>query len=1210
MKKQIAKSSAKAQFGLKNLPYPKGWVNTSFLFAMLLLFLYPTITLAQAPKIKFKHINSEAGLSNSTIETIYQDSRGFIWIGTRDGLNRYDGKQMLVFKNDPNDKNSISDSYITCIYEDKNKMLWIGTLNGLDKFDQMTNTFTSYKHNPQNPKSISSNHISSICDIETLDATSLQLWIGTVGGGINVFDKKLESFMAIKSNSFPSNGLVSNDINTIFQDKQQNIWVGTESGVQSFNKTTNTFEQVLLPIPIKTFNEDKNGNLLIGASEGGIILYNPLLKTFKPYVHNSTIQNSISSNLVRSILVTKNGTIWTGTINGGLDLFDTKTGKFYNYQNTPEDPFSISQRTVSALFEDNQGNIWVGTHRGGINLYMPKTEKFALYRQSSSENSLSYNDVKAFCEDKFGKIWIGTDGGGLNLFDPLKNTFKHYKYNALNPNTIGSNEVLDITEDSEGNIWVGTWGGGLCLYNRGSDNFTRYHMSGELSVVSGQKKRTTDNLPLTPQTSFIQKIYEDKQKNLWIATYYGGLNLFDRESKAFNRVLQGKNNSILKGNNIVSLNEDASQNLWIGTDDGGLNCLSKGESQYAPTGIFTHYFDNEEKKPDIRVIFSDSKGRLWVGQKGLYLFDTAKNSFELIALSFEPSQNNSRLTAHSSQLKADFIKGIVEDSAGNLWLSTSQGIIQFNPQTHDVRRYNTADGLQGQEFEANAFLKTKKGEIYFGGVNGFNIFYPNRINTNDYIPPVYITDFEIDGKKSELMKELRNEGMKNEKIDSSFLHSFIPSLFLDYTQSTFSFSFAALNYTASENNQYAYKLENWNKDWIYIGNDNKATFTHVSPGTYTLRIKASNNDGLWNENGCTIHILITPPFWQTWWFLTLAFLSVVSAAGFLILFKRNLELQKMEEQKKEEIHQTQLQFFTNISHEFRTPLTLIMGLSEKFSKPETLHATSLQSIHRNATKLLNLVNELMDFRKSESGALTLKVSEGNMNAFLEEIAEEFGELALQRNMTFNISMQQTQTETWFDVQILEKIITNLVANEIIDTERLPLRLTAHSPCFRAEAGSHGKDTRGMIRQHQFEKVELVTISKPAESAAEHERMTRCAEVVLEKLELPYRRLLLCTGDMGFSAAKTYDLEVWLPSQNTYREISSCSNCTDFQARRMQARWRNPESGKPELVHTLNGSGVAVGRALVAVMENYQNADGSITVPKVLRLYMGGVERIE
>jgi signal transduction histidine kinase/ligand-binding sensor domain-containing protein/DNA-binding NarL/FixJ family response regulator len=866
----------------------------------------------------------------------------------------------------------------------------VGTINGLNRFVPDKNNFIRYKNNPAYSKSLSNNHITSI-----YEDRSGNLWIGTFGGGLNIYKKIEKTFSHFRHDPINSNGLSDDRVNCIYEDKAGNLWIGTEKGLNLFNRKTQNFRHQNLgdespgaTYVIKEIQEDKAGNLWIATAANGLYLFNPVSKDFKRFRHIEKDPNSLAGNLIRSLLYDKKGNLWVGSINGGLDLYNSSSNSFFHFQNQPNDPFSLSQRTSSALFEDNQGNLWVGTHRGGVNLYASNTEKFRLYQQEQNVNSLSYNDVKAFCEDSQGNIWIGTDGGGLNLFDVNKNSFHDYKYDPFNKKSIGSNEVLHVLEDSKGNLWVGTWGGGLNLLNRSSCNFIRYlnNPSNKNSISS----------------NYIQKIFEDSKKNLWIATYYGGLNLFDRKTKQFKRIVADEEQrTSLFGNNVISINEDKTGNIWIGTDDGGLNCLN------AATKSFTHYFNNEEKLPDLRILFVDSKGRVWVGQAGLYLFDPAKNSFSLYT--------------DKGGLSTEFIKGITEDKNGNFWIATSNGLTQFNPKTYAYKKYNTADGLQGLEFEANAYLKTRTGQMFFGGINGFNSFYPENINVNKFVPPVYITDFQLFNQKV-------NPGEKDSPLKNDI--SVTNTIKLSYTQSTFSFGFAALNFTASQNNQYAYRLENLDKNWNYVGNERKASYTNLAPGKYVFRVKASNNDGIWNEEGRSVVVIITPPFWATWWFKT--FVLMLLTAGIILFyqFRRKLEIRKMEEKKREEMHQVQLQFFTNISHEFRTPLSLILGPLEKLQREDTRFTFShyYKIIARNAHRLMGLINELMDFRKVEAGVLKLNVMPGNLEVFLNEIYEEFSDLAQQQNIKFSVTVPQALTEVWFDRQVLEKIIINLVSN--------------------------------------------------------------------------------------------------------------------------------------------------------------------------------------
>ncbi|HJT73482.1 MAG TPA: two-component regulator propeller domain-containing protein, partial [Chitinophaga sp.] len=947
-------------------------------FLLSLQLLFSAHLFSQAPVLHFRHLTNEQGLSNSTVETIFQDSRGFMWFGTRDGLNKYDGYQMVVYRYNATDSNSISDNYIKYVYEDRQHTLWIGTQNGLNRFNAGRNNFTRFPHQPSNNTSLSHNQVTSI-----YEDRQGRCWVSTYGGGLNLFDRATGTFTRFNNRQ----GLPDNRVNYLHEDTKGRFWVATENGLALFDRDKKNFRTIAPPPgesqqEIRTIKDDGHGNLWLGTEDRGLFLYDPANGSYTRYEHQEKDPSSLSSNQVRAILQDSRGNLWTGSVNGGLDLFNPEKGTFFHYQNEPENQRSLSQRTVSALFEDKQGILWIGTHRGGINIYVPGAEKFRLYQQQLKQNSLSYNDVKAFCEDRQGGIWIGTDGGGLNLFDPARQSFRHYQYNPFNKRTLGSNEVLCITEDRQGSIWVGTWGGGLNLYNPADESFTRFL-----------------NNPADPHSissNYVQKVMEDSQGNLWIATYYGGVNIYDRSTRQFRRF---PNN--LSGKNAVAMTEDSKGRIWIGTDDGGLNCYDPHSEQ------ITHFFTAGEKKPDLRILFTDSKGRLWAGQSGLYLFNEASKSFSLYT--------------SEAGLASAFIKGITEDTAGNFWISTANGIVRFHPDTHQYKTYNTGDGLQGLEFEANAYLKTRNGRMYFGGVNGFNTFYPGEIKTNSFLPPVYITDLQVSNQRM-------LPGMKGSPLQQEI--SLTDKIAFNYKQSSFSFSFAALDYTAPENNQYAYKLEGWDKDWNYVGNERKAAYTNLNPGTYVFRVKASNSDGVWNEKGTAITVVIYPPFWRSWWFLLLLSGAIVFAVYRILAFRRAAELKKISEKKREEVHQLKLQFFTNISHEFRTPLTLILGPLEKMIKEvkDSAQLHYYRLMQKNAYRLLDLVNEVMDFRKVESGVLQLKVMPANPALFLEEISEEFREWAAEKQIRFTVNTVDPPAEAWFDNQVLEKIIYNLLSN--------------------------------------------------------------------------------------------------------------------------------------------------------------------------------------
>ena len=938
---------------------------------------------AQAPKLKFSHINSFQGLSNSTVEAIYQDHRGFIWFGTRDGLNRYDGYQITVFKNNTGDAGSISDDYIRCIYEDSNHELWIGTSNGLNRFNQFKNKFTRFKYQAGSKLCISGNTINCI-----YNDRQGNLWIGTADGCLNLYLPKTNSFAHFYNQTRSA-------VNYIYEDSKSDLWIGTANGLNSFDRNKHTFSADIhlngysaVNLPVNTIQEDYQHNLWLGIENGGLMLLNFKNHTIKRYQHQQNNAGSLANDQVKCLLVDRKGNIWAGGINGGLSFFNPQNNSFANYQNESENPGSLSQRTVSSIFEDDQSNLWVGTHRAGVNLYTPKANKFKLLQNEPDNNSLSYNDVRTFCEDEQHQIWIGTDGGGINIYNPVKNTFKYYRNNPGNSQSLAADAVLDIYKAEERKVWISTWGGGLNCLDKTTGNFRRF--------TNNPADQTTIS------SNYVQEAIKDSEGNFWVATYYGGLNLMDEQTYKFRRIKEApdKQTRIL-GNNIVSLNEDGHKNLWIGTDDGGLNRYN------LLTKRFSHYFNNLEKLPDLRVIFVDHAGRVWLGQNGLYLFNATKNKFDIYT--------------DKAGLATATIKGIEEDSAGNLWISGTNGLIKFNPNSLQFARYNIADGLQGQEFEANSSLKAKNGNLYFGGVNGLNVFNPASIKANGYIPPVYITGFQVFDKM--ILPDTPGSPLSNDI-------GVTKTVKLNYRQSSITLYFAALNYTATENNKYRYRLQDFDPGW-HVNNERKATYTNLAPGNYTFIITAANNDGVWNTKGTSLTISITPPFWATWWFRTMAALGLLISIYQLLRFKKNLDLRRLEESRKEEMHQQQLQFFTNISHEFRTPLSLILGpLETLLQKGQSASSQYYEVMYRNANRLLLLINELMDFRKVETGILKLDVIQGNLPAFIAELATEFKDAANQKNIKLDVVSGAEMPAAWFDRQVLEKIILNLINNSL------------------------------------------------------------------------------------------------------------------------------------------------------------------------------------
>jgi PAS domain S-box-containing protein len=822
---------------MKNTSLPKLSLSSLryFMLSGMLLCFFPYATEAQTQDIRFKHLTTNDGLSNSWVHTILQDKYGFIWIGTDDGLNRYDGYDFRVYKNNFRDKYSISSSNVMAMLEDSRGELWIGTRQGLDLYDRKNERFIRY---PQ----FSSKEILSV-----IEDRERNLWIGTT---INLYrlDLKNDSVYVYTGNIITHNkaNISSGGQRAIFIDSRNNVWIGSSYGLHLYDKEKDSFinyyhddknPNSLCHDNIHSILEDKAGRLWIGTLIGLDLLTNAHERPQKGiFIHHyNTIRDdkSISQGSVLSLLEDKKHNLWIGIENGGLDLLDLNAYKigvnsFAHYKNNPSRVSSLSNNSIYSLFQDNQGSIWVGTFGDGINLINPESDKFIHYMVIPGvKNSLCNNSVNAFSEEN-DYLWIGT-GGGLDRYNKRDDTFKHYVHDPLNKKSIGSDAVWAICKDKRGNLWVGTWGGGLNRFDYKTETFEHYY----------NDPKDTNSIGSNNMFS----IFEDNRENLWIGTMGGGLNMFDRKKKTFIRYNQS--NSGIYTNFVQVIIETKNGDLWLA--NGSSFCRFD-----IKTKIFENFIHSENDSTSLSSnkvisIFGDSKGNLWMGtDAGLNLFHESTKNFTCYRI--------------ENGLPDNSINSIIEDVRGNLWIGTNKGLSKFInavnlPAKPEFKNYTYGDGLQGNGFGRRSCYKGADGMMYFGGTNGFNIFDPNKITDNTYVPPVVISDFQIFNKPA----LLGDKGLRKD-IGST------EALVLSYTQSVFSFDFAALNYISSSKNQYAYKMEGFDNDWNYVGTKRTVTYTNLDPGKYIFKVKGSNNDGVWNEEGVSLPITITPPYWKTLWF--------------------------------------------------------------------------------------------------------------------------------------------------------------------------------------------------------------------------------------------------------------------------------------------------------------------------------------------------------
>ncbi|MGE5621307.1 MAG: two-component regulator propeller domain-containing protein [archaeon] len=823
--------------------------------------------------IKFNKISVDQGLSQSSVFSICQDKRGFLWFGTLEGLNKYDGYNFTVFRADQASVNSLSSSTIFKIYEDRQGNLWIGTLGGgLNRYNKHKENFTSYQNNPSDEASLSNNNVRAI--FESGDG---KLWVGT-NNGLNVLDRKTGKFRHYFNDPSDTKSLSNNYVWSIYEDRNHQLWIGTYGGLNKYDPSGDSFIRYTFTPGQKNgisnnyiwdIFEDSKQRLWIGTNNG-LNLFDRKANKFTVFQKNPLDQSSISQNNIWKIYQDKNGVIWVGTLGGGLNrIVETPGGKisFVKYLYSPYDPFSISHNYIWSIFEDKSGVLWIGTDVG-LNMYDSKKEKFHLCQNNPfNPNSLSNNEVTAICGNSPGRLWIGTRNG-LNLCRPGENSIVHYKTLPGESNSLSTNYIRSLYEDNGGTLWIGTNGGGLDEFNIKAGRFIHHKV--DLSTTSISDNNVT-------------AIHEDRQGTLWVGTL-SGLNKYDRDKKTFIHYLNDPMNpSSLSHSYVYAICEDKRGELWIGTLGGGLNLFDKR------TGKFTRFQFERGNGSSLSNNYVwtimednfDGADVLWIGTNdGLNKMDI----------------HTRKVTVYKEKdgLANNVIYGILKDNNNNLWLSTNKGLAKFDPKRKSFRNYSPGDGLQSNQFNGGAFFKNRKGEMFFGGINGLNSFYPDSVKDNSVVPPIVITNFLIFNKtvKAEDGSPLSRSITETGEIR------------LNYNQSVFSFEFAALHYSNPTENQYAYKLEGFDKNWNFSRTRRFVTYTNLDPGTYTFRVIGSNNDGVWNKTGASVRIIISPPYWRTWWFITLCFLLVFGIIWlvFAIRMRHLLALERLRLKISADLH--------------------------------------------------------------------------------------------------------------------------------------------------------------------------------------------------------------------------------------------------------------------------------------------------------------------
>lgn len=992
--------------------------------------------------VRFDHLTTQDGLSQSTINCMLRDSRGYMWFGTNDGLNRYDGYQFSVYR--PTDSDSaISHNTVLSLVEDQQGNLWIGTANGLNYYNVSRNTFTSFFHDPADSHSLVDNRITHVF----LDRRQ-QVWIGTQQG-LSVYYPAQQRFKKF-SLPFPNPAIQS-----LLEDSRGSLWVGTSQGLLHYARDRtllHTYQHD--PADARSLSdnyvfkvfEDGRGNLWIGTRTGGLNLLDREAGTFRHFQYSSA-PGSISNDRIKDIALDTTGQLWVATFEG-LNRYDYASQTFETFTQDLARPDGLTHFHIWSLYNDPQGILWIGTYAGGANLYSPFHQQFRYQNPASPlSGGRLFGKIGPMVEHQ-GRLWIASEGGGLISYHPSTGQYRFFTLPSEEPPSVKNNIIKALTKDRHDQLWIGTHDEGLHVFDLNTQQFVKHYP-------------LNDDPPSSLGMGTVASVYEDQQ-GYWVGTHEL-LNHYDPQTKNFQHAFyDAVTDTLVSIRGVKAITEDTRGNVYFGTSTDGLWVYYRDERRFAH--IRSDARPHQLPSNWIQTLFCDSQGDIWIGtNQGVARWNVSRDTF----------------TGYRREdgLLGNNICSIEEDRHGFMWIGTLTGLSRLDPRSGTILSYSQADHFPIDELNAHASLRTSDGQLYFGGNNGFVSFDPLKMIDDAYVPRVVLSDLRI-------FNESVPVGGASALLEQPISQT--QALTFNHRQNVFTLEFFSTNLISSEENQYAFRLEGLEESWNEVGTRRTATYTNLAPGAYTFLVKTASQEGVWSQAPTAVRITVLSPPWKTWW----AYSSYVLVIALTLLalryywsvkanLEKNLSLEQLEHRKSEEVHRAKTEFFTNVSHEFRTPLTLILGPlqsilhrgTDEISSPEVKQ--QLHLVEHNARRLLRLVNQLLDLSKYETGHLRLQVAEGNLVKFVHEIFLSFTPVAAEKSIDYRFTAEADALRAWYDRDQLEKVFFNLLSNAFKFTakgEKISLRVAPTQRDGHSFIRIAIQDTGAGIPRSQLDKI--------------------------------------------------------------------------------------------------------------------------------------------